>query len=396
MTYSRKSEIGWLEYNLRPSWTLSGSPMMIKELNDDINANFLAMSNQIHEINGTLNHGFNGIIEAIAILGGLFETRMTAIIEQNTKTHKFLYTIAQQLDAIYQTLRTPTQTKALEFRDMGLERMSRGLNDKALESFLESEKFNDTDLITQIQLGKIYLYGGEGLTSLIDLQKAKQHLTNAARYAKAEIKYLTSRKKTQLLHNTKFLAGEIGIHLAQLYFLLGNDFYKNNQKEQASIAYSQMATAAEFSIQNMPNLEASYLAAKSAVMLGNNTKALDLLKGIFQQNLTYLYKVKKDGDFSDLISEIDNMLLSLTTKGTNNFCMLSYELMRLNQPELALKMIKKAFSADYTTYKRFNKPIFLPIKEKINATAFWSALKELKEETPTPLNLQSFQEQQLT
>ena len=61
------------------------------------------------------------------------------------------------------------------------ERLVKGLLDKSLEAFLESARKDDTNFMTHLMIGKLYLYGVNGDINLLNVKKAEFHLRAAAR-----------------------------------------------------------------------------------------------------------------------------------------------------------------------------------------------------------------------
>lgn len=385
MTYSRKGGMSWLEYNIIPAEFQSGLPMMMKDLREDMTMGLDMLGGQLNDLKYTCDRGFNGVMQGIAYLGGLFDCRMTMVIEQMQTSNEHLKQILESLDEIHQTLLTPTQTQALEFRDMGTARLARGLYDKAIESFLEAEKLNDTDFITQLQLGKLYLYGKDKYIDVVDLNKALEHLTSAVRYGTAEVKYLASTKNPALLTEVKFLLSEACFHAAQTLFVLGNEEYQkegNKLTEPVKKLYSRMLEYAKDSYTYVPLLAVKYLEAKANLMLENPAQAISILKTILAKDFTFFYMLKQDKDYDNLQEQISKELLKLKPKGKNNQCMLSYELMKLNNPNRAIEEAEKALGEDLLVYERFKKPIFAPIKQKLDSIAFWAGIKQLKPRFP--------------
>ncbi|MBU2447523.1 MAG: hypothetical protein KJ666_18375 [Bacteroidetes bacterium] len=147
-----------------------------------------------NSINSTLEWGFNrleyvlqDVNASIDSLHADFNYSMGLLLEEVHIHNRLLTDLLGKLDAIHRTLESPTLTQAREFYNIGCERLSKGLLDKALEAFNEAEKKNDTDFFTQFHIGKLYLYGIDDDDNVLDLEKAKKHLLLASRFAKAEI-----------------------------------------------------------------------------------------------------------------------------------------------------------------------------------------------------------------
>lgn len=63
--------------------------------------------------------------------------------------------IVDILDGIHHTLQHPALTQAREQYQIGCQRLSVGLLDKAVEAFKRAEEKNDTDFFTQQHLGML-------------------------------------------------------------------------------------------------------------------------------------------------------------------------------------------------------------------------------------------------
>lgn len=103
--------------------------------------------------------------------------------------------IIQQLDRIGTALENPIAIRAREYFRMGIERVRRGLLDKAVESFREAIALNDTDFLSHYHVGRLFLSGVSAQCSVLDVTKAREHLSLAARFALAELKVHNGMKE---------------------------------------------------------------------------------------------------------------------------------------------------------------------------------------------------------
>ena len=132
-----------------------------------------------------IEQGIGSVADAIEAFHADFTYSFNLLVEQMRIQNGLLVALVDKLDAIHNTLKSPTATKAREFYQIGCERMARGLLDKAMESLQRSAELNDTDFFTQFQIGKLYVYGIDDDDNVVDLAKGKAHLLEAARYGKA-------------------------------------------------------------------------------------------------------------------------------------------------------------------------------------------------------------------
>jgi len=189
-TYYRNSGLTWEQYLQADSFVqdVTGS---VKRSGERVAS---AVSDQTRQIVGSLESGFGRmeyglerVADGIEDLRAEFSYGMGLIVSQLQIQQQTLEGILDRLDTIHKTLESPLLTQARELCKIGMDRMQKGLLDKALEAFLESEKKNDTDCFVQFQLGTLYLYGRDEDNNVISLPKAEEHFRFAARYANAEI-----------------------------------------------------------------------------------------------------------------------------------------------------------------------------------------------------------------
>jgi tetratricopeptide (TPR) repeat protein len=149
-------------------------------------AGFDSMNITVESGFGRLENIINGVGASIDALRASFDYNMALLIEQFQLQNQTMLQFLQQMEAVHSTLENPTLTQAREYYRIGCDRLAKGLLDKALEAFQESAAKDDANFLTQLMIGKLYLYGVNDECNVLDLQKAEEHLRAAARYAKAE------------------------------------------------------------------------------------------------------------------------------------------------------------------------------------------------------------------
>ena len=248
------------------------------------------------EISSTLSEGFGaleGQLDAIhggiEQLGAAFEYGMGLLAEQLAIQNTQLGNILQRLDAIHETLQTPTLTQAREFYTIGRERLGKGLLDKALEAFLKAEEKNDADFLTQYGIGHLYLYGADEDCNVIDLPKAEKHFRNAARYAKVEIVQLPEAKD---------YCGKAYFHASVACYAQAVEKRKSGANAEAERLLREAANLAKHTIDIYPELtEASYQRAKAFALIGEATASVQSLEGAIKTDRNYCLKADLDRDF---------------------------------------------------------------------------------------------------
>lgn len=261
-------------------------------------------------LNNTLDRGFANVTEAIegttaAIdsLRSTFEYNLALMLEQMQLQSQVMMGMLQQMEAVHATLQSPTLTQAREFYQIGCERLQKGLADKALDAFLEAAKRDDANFMTQLMIGKLYLYGATEDCNVIDLEKAEQHLLAAARFAKAEVPKLPAASQ---------FAGEALLHAAIATYAQANDHGLNGNKIEATRLLQSSLDLAQQARETFPELsEGHYHHAKFAALLGDGATAATSLEKAISLDENYCLKVDADRDFRMVRREVNELFFRL-------------------------------------------------------------------------------------
>ncbi len=264
-------------------------------------------------MNGTLDRGLSDVTEAInetttAIesLRSTFEYNIALMIEQLQLQSQAMMGMLQQMEAVHATLQSPTMTQAREFYQIACDRLQKGLPDKALEAFLEAAKRDDANFMTQLMIGKLYLYGVTQDCNVVNLGKAEQHLMAAARYAKAEVPRLPDANR--------FL-GEALLHASIANYALANDHQLNGNKDEASRLLRHSRDLAQQARDASPQLsESHYHHAKYAALLGDGHAAAQSLEQAVALDENYCIKADGDRDFRFVRHEINDLFVRMRTE----------------------------------------------------------------------------------
>jgi tetratricopeptide (TPR) repeat protein len=263
------------------SGTLSEGFGMLGRRLDDIGEGFEIVGQRLAAISGGIER-----------LGAAFEWGMGLLAEQLAVQDQLLGNILQRLDAIHETLQTPTLTQAREFYNIGKDRLGKGLLDKALEALLKAEEKNDTDFLTQYELAHLYLYGMNEDCNVIDLPKAEKHFRNAARYAKAEIPYLAEANK---------YCGKAYFHASVACYVQAGKQRQCGQNVEAQRLLQEAINLAQHATEVYPELsEGFYQHAKTCSVTGETTTALQSLKQAIKIDRNYCLKADLDRDFDGI------------------------------------------------------------------------------------------------
>jgi WD40 repeat protein len=239
-----------------------------------------------------LQQGFDQISEGIEQLGAAFEWGMGLLAEQLAVQNQLLGDILQRLDAIHETLKTPTLTQAREFYNIGRERLSKGLLDRALEALLKAEEKNDADFLTQYGLAHLYLYGLNEDCNVVDLPQAEKHFRNAARYAKAEIPALPEARN---------YCGKAYFHASVARYLQAREKRQSGGNAEAGRLLQEAVTLAQRATEVYPELaEGFYQHAKTCALAGEASTALQSLEHAINTDRNYCLKADQDRDFDEI------------------------------------------------------------------------------------------------
>jgi len=219
-------------------------------------------------VRGTLDMGFitleqalHGATAAIDSLRASLDYNFALMIEQLRLQSQVMQGVFRQMEAMHATLQNPNLTQAREYFRIGCDRLVKGLLDKALESFLRSAEKDDANFMTQLMIGKLYLYGANDECNIVDLDKAKSHLLSAARYARAE---------TRLLPEARRFESEALLHAAISSYAQANDLGISGNKDQAKTLIQESLDLADQARQADPQFaESHYHHAKIAALIGD-------------------------------------------------------------------------------------------------------------------------------
>ncbi len=275
---------------------------------------------------GGLEHQLRNIYSSIEDLGASFSYGIGLVVDQLVIQNQTLRGIAETLEKLYEASVTPTQTQAKELFLMGSDLLSQGLLDKALEYFHKAEAVYEVDFFTQFNLGKLYLYGKNEDSDVIDIEKAEKHLRLAARYGAAQMS-----KKPQI----KKLVAEAFFHTSMTCYLQATEQLKKGKWddtiEQKLEDAFRLATK---TIELNPKLsEAHYHAAKYLVVLSDvedrvftlqgqpkiqeddklevqadRDRSLERLEDAIKFDRNYVIKVALDKDFDSVRDFIERMI----------------------------------------------------------------------------------------
>lgn len=264
-------------------------------------------------MNNTLKEGFTSIESAIRDTNGTleelkssFDYNMALLIDQLQLQNQTTMAMLDKLETIHSTLENPLVTQARELFRIGSERMLKGLLDKALDAFLESAAKDETNFLTQLLIGKLFLYGVNEECNVVDLGRAERHLLSAARYARAESRQLPEASKYE---------AEALLHAAISYYAMTNREITNGNKDAAQRAIKRAYELASEATRVSPQLsEGHYHKAKFAALIGDGKASAESLETAISIDEGYSVKAQEDKDFRYVRKDISSLFDRLKSK----------------------------------------------------------------------------------
>lgn len=290
------------------------SKMQCEAIQQSTNQIVGALDKGFNHLANTMQKGFNevnrnltdikfqlqDIENAIDKLGGLIDSKLNAVIEQQYITNLGI----SQLIAISKI--PEFQKERIYYFEEGLKFLNNALIDPrrytdALDNFLEAEKRKKTDYIVLYQIGLIHLFSSDNL----DLEKAEDYFLKAGDYADDELDPKAIRSNQINFSGENVSSG--------LVTKIAYESYQNAAYAQLIMGkFSEASTTANKAIQISKNaLEAKYIKAQALVALG---KSKDALNSISELSIdpNYLIEASFNPDiaaidgFQDLLKERRN------------------------------------------------------------------------------------------
>lgn len=241
----------------------------------------------------TFNHGFNSVNNTINLGLGLLGNKIDVLSEE----------VSSKLDEIQDILNNPRLTQSRELYREALRSFKRGFYEEALADCLGAIEKNKTDYISWYLLGLIYLYGAGENSNVINLDKAEEAFSNAAKYIKPDI---------PKSNEAKLLASEIFYHLGFSQLAKSNDYLLENKTEFSNTKLLEAASASSQAYNlSKENLIAGYEHAKELHFLGKDDESIKLLEELIRKEKTFALKAINDKNFESIWSDIEQLIEKL-------------------------------------------------------------------------------------
>lgn len=247
----------------------------------------------------TFNQGFSSVNNTINLGFGLVGNKIDVLSEE----------VSSKLDEIQDILNNPRLTQSRELYREALRSYKRGFYEEALEDCLGAIEKNKTDYISWYLLGLIYLYGAGENSNVINLDKAEEAFTNAAKYIKPDI-----AKSDE----AKLFASDIYYNLGFSRLAKSNDYLIENKVDDSNTKLLEAEEASRTSYQlSKENLLARYEHAKSLHFLGKDDEVLKILEELIRKEKNFAIKSMNDENFKSLWSCIEKLIEKLKLEVCN-------------------------------------------------------------------------------
>ena len=241
----------------------------------------------------TFNHGFNSVNNTINLGLGLLGNKIDVLSEE----------VSSKLDEIQDILNNPRLTQSRELYREALRSYTRGFYEEALADCLGAIEKNKTDYISWYLLGLIYLYGAGENSNVINLDKAEEAFSNAAKYIKPDI---------PKSNEAKLLASEIFYHLGFSQLAKSNDYLLENKMDDSNVKLIEAEESSRTAYQlSQKNLLARYEQAKALHFLGKDDESIKLLEELIRKEKNFAIKAINDKNFESIWSDIEQLIEKL-------------------------------------------------------------------------------------
>jgi tetratricopeptide (TPR) repeat protein len=336
----------------------------------------------------TFVHGFNALNNNIMIGFDMVGSKLDEMKEE----------ICERLDKIHDILNNPLLTASRELYRRAFTNYEKGYFEEALEDCKAAVEKNKTDFISWSLLGQIYLFGAGKFSNVIDLGKAEESFSTAAKYIDADIEHSGEARK---------FASEIYYYLGYTKLIISNDLLVANNAEESNtkLVEAEGASKRAYKI-SKENLIAGYEQAKELHFLGNDVEALRILEKVIRSNKNYALRASCDKNFESLWNKIDELISRLRDESVEllkkEFLSLKDTLEKLssveNKPswkderpkytisdkegkkekEVTIKSrlhklenVSDLEGMDYFSVKEIEKTLLLQLKNDVNGIIYW-------------------------
>lgn len=284
---------------------------MGQNIRNDLQINTNAIQNMAFGVTSAIQQSTYTLVASQSMLAENFKQGFNAV--NNTLDFGFSLVgnkidvlseeVSSKLDEIQDILNNPRLTQSRELYREALRSYKRGFYEEALADCLGAIEKNKTDYISWYLLGLIYLYGAGENSNVINLDKAEEAFTNAAKYIKPDI-----AKSDE----AKLFASDIYYNLGFSRLAKSNDYLIENKIDDSNTKLLESEEASRMSYQlSNENLIAGYEHAKELHFLGKDDESLNLLEELIKREKNFAIKAINDKNFESLWGDIECLILKL-------------------------------------------------------------------------------------
>jgi tetratricopeptide (TPR) repeat protein len=228
-----------------------------------------------------------------------FNWALMLVVDKLDEQTDSLKQMVEQLEEIQHTLDSPLVTQARELFKIGNDRLNRGLYEKALHAFLQSEEKDDVYFPLHLQLGRLYLLGRNEQEDVTDFGKSEEHFLLAVRYAMA---YQDALPRWQQC------VGEARFYASQAAYLQAKKEQESGCQAQARTHLDRALNHAGNALEVWPELkDGMYLRARMLSLMERLPEAIHEMERLVDRDRRYLGRAKNNEDFDSLRKELANL-----------------------------------------------------------------------------------------
>jgi tetratricopeptide (TPR) repeat protein len=300
-------------------------------------------------MNNTLRTGFSGLSDQLGTMTAAFNAGFEQL---HGAIKRMSADICEHLDAIHDIVKNPLRTQARELYTRAADRYARGLFEESLKDVKAAVEKDETDYLSWFLMGHLYLFGAGEFSNVVDIDRAIDVLTNAAKYISPDAMTQAARAKKIYRdlepHSGEGLVKEImqiggityenaardmrdacgqnpetisrrlaGLNIpdrlaSEVYFYLGlARYYKSNdltlgkaEGEAKSFLESALKAFNRSLEYSGGMLESRYNSARCRTLLGDAESALKDLEAAIKGDRNYALKVLADSDFDSIGKDV--------------------------------------------------------------------------------------------
>jgi len=261
--------------------------------------NVLAQTYQqgFNELENSIDMGFSGISNKLGHMSAAFSFGLDRVSDTLKGMSK---DICDKLDAIHDIVNNPLLTQSRELFRRAIVNYNKGFFEEALEDVQAAVEKYKTDYISWFLMGKILAFGAGEFSNVIDLEKAINAFTQAAKYNSPNITEST---------DARLLSAEIYFYLGAAQYSQSNELSRVKKETEAVEMLDKALKSFERSFQYSDKMfESFFNVVRCKVLSGQKEDAINDIEKLASLNRNYFIKALSDADFLDILEEIKALI----------------------------------------------------------------------------------------